>query len=125
MERLYFNSIMKEEGEYKDGGGRGPTTEMLCQQDCYPEVPHSLGKQSSLPIFSRVASGPWQVELLLHFVATFPLQRAAAHSPFAFRPLLLTLLHPFNLTKLFPSAKSDPLRGFCHHTVSARSISHT
>lgn len=53
MESPYFNSVMKEEGKYKDGG-RGPTAETLCQWDHYPEV---LGKQSSLPIFSRVASG--------------------------------------------------------------------
>lgn len=89
MERPYFNRVMKEEGEYKDGG---PATEMLCQQQCCHEVPTSLA--DSHPIFSKVAGGPCLVKLLLLFLATFSFLLLT-------RPWLPVLLHPFNQAKLF------------------------
>lgn len=122
MERPYFNSIMKEEGEHKDGG-KGPTAETFCQWDCYPEalpwqavIPSQLLQGGQWPVEGRAApalcsylsSAEGCCSLSLHLSCSAPHTAASLQS---------------DKTSLL-SAKPDPLRGFCHHTVSARSISY-
>lgn len=117
MESPYINSVMKEEGDH-ECGGRGPTGETLCQCDRYPEILWQVVIPSHL-----LQGGQWQIELLLYFVATFPVLTAAARSHLSCSAPRAAASLQSDKTSLL-SAKPDALQGFCHHTVSARSISY-